>query len=419
MRFPVLFFLIAAAAPAQMTWPPTWDKFKFTFEERTRFEGRGGVTFGRDPDLENPLFRTRIGAEFTPVSWLKLSAMGQDSRAPLYGVVPPTSARDTIDLHEGYIELFPEAKTGFGMLVGRQMASFGEGRLIGVPQWANTSRTYDTARVYYRLPQMRLEFLLVSVVKVLEDAYNHPVLGDRVWGMYNSFPKLIPKGVVEAYVLRRDQNRPGGYTGAGTIGINTFGGRATGPIPGGFKYSVEAAGQGGHTGLQQHRGAAWFSNVSRRVDWVWPIDLAIEYKYASGSDNPSGPRETTFDQLYAANHDKFGHADLFGWRNIHDLRSLDVIRPTKALALNFMFNDWWLASAKDSLYNGQGRSIVRSARGDAGRHVGEEVDFFVTYSKSGFVFGGGVAQVFAGEFLQKTTPGKNTHYLYLFQSYSF
>jgi hypothetical protein len=419
MRSLVLIVLFLPAALAQIPWPPKWDRFQFTLEVRAREEARTGVTFGRDPDLENPLFRTRIGAQWKPLPCLKLSAMGQDSRAPRYGTAAPNSARDTMDLHESYIELFPDLKSGFGAVLGRQMLSYGEGRLIGTPQWSNTSRTYDTARSYYRLPRARLELLFTSIVKVAPDSYNKPALGDRVWGMYDSFPELIPHGVVDAYVLRRDQNRPGGFTGVGTLGINTFGGRASGPAPFGLRYSVEGAAQTGHVGPQTHRADAWFSNLSRKVTLHWPVDLAVEYKYASGTEDPQGSRSHTFDQLYAANHDKFGHEDLFGWRNIHNLRSLDVVHVTKSLALNVMYDSWWLAAAKDSLYNGQGRAIVRSVRGDAGTHVGQELDGFATYTRSGFQFGAGFGHLFAGEFLRKTTPGVNTRYLYLFQSYSF
>src|SRR6266849_7391895 len=103
MRSVVLLVLFVSSAFSQIQWPPKWDSFKFTFEARAREEARTGVTFGRDAELENPLFRARIGAQWTPVEWLKLSAMGQDSRAPEYGGPAPTTARDSMDLHESYI----------------------------------------------------------------------------------------------------------------------------------------------------------------------------------------------------------------------------------------------------------------------------------------------------------------------------
>jgi hypothetical protein len=421
MRLLVVFFSLSLlhGADTDSNWPPHFGTLRFSFEFRDRLETRTGVGFGLSPDLENPLFRTRVGAEYKPLSWLKLSAMGQDARAPLYGTPAPNTARDTMDLHEGYLEFFPDEKTGFGATVGRRMVSYGEGRLIGVPQWSNTSRTYDVAQLYYRLPRARLEVLMVSVVKVRPDEFNRPELGDRLWGTYDSFPGLVPKGLAEFYVLRREQNRPGGFTGAGTLGVTTVGGRATGPLPMALKYSVETAGQTGHVGLQSQRGYAWYSNLSRRVSLGRPVDLAIEYKYASGSDDLKSSHNGTFDQLYAANHDKFGHEDLFGWRNIHNLRSLDTVQIYKGVALNVMYDNFWLASARDSLYNGQGRPIVTDPKGASGRHVAQELDCYGTYSRSGFTFGAGFGHLFAGEFLRKTTPGVNTRYLYIFQSYSF
>ena len=396
----------------------TEGRFRLMFEFRVRPEARTGNNFGRSPDLENPLFRTRIGAQLDATNWLRISAMGQDSRAPEYGHPVPPSARDTMDLHQAFLEFFAKSKTGFGAVFGRQMVSLGEGRLIGVPDWLNTARTYDTARLYYRLPNARIEVLMVSAVKVRPDEFNRPELGDRVWGTYDSFSNVMPKGTVEVYLLRHDQNRPGGFIGAGRLGINTLGGRAAGPLPWSLKYSLEAVLQNGKTGLVAHRGYAWFSGLSRPVPLRLPLDLEVEYKYASGSRNP-GVRDGTFDQLYAANHDKFGHADLFGWRNLHNLRSLDTLHITKPISLNFMYDNWWLASPRDALYNAAGAPIVRSAAGTVGRHVGQEADSFATYQVSGWTFGAGFAHIFAGEFLRKTTPGVNTRYLYVFQSYKF
>src|SRR5207245_3649194 len=121
---------------------------------------------------------------------------------------------------------------------------------------------------------------------------NRPVLGDRIWGVYNVFPDVY-KNRVDAYLLRRDQNRPGGFTGGsgrdGTdkLGVNTFGFRATGPVTSGVKYSVEAALQNGKVGPADLSACAWVANLSRR--WTIarkPLDVIGEYKYASGSENP-------------------------------------------------------------------------------------------------------------------------------------
>src|SRR5580698_9544089 len=67
----------------------TSDEFGFTFEERTRWEEKDGVNFGKSVNQQDMLSRLRIGANFTPVSWFTISAMGQDARAPFYGSGAP------------------------------------------------------------------------------------------------------------------------------------------------------------------------------------------------------------------------------------------------------------------------------------------------------------------------------------------
>jgi hypothetical protein len=313
------------------------------------------------------------------------------------------------------------------MSAGRAMLNYGEGRLIGTPQWSNNSRTYDFARVSYKFPAAQLEFLVVSPVKVRIGEFNRPVLGDRMWGAYNVFPGIYRKKTLEVYVLRRDQNRPGGFT-AGTkaastdkLGVNTFGARFFGPLTEQVSYNLELALQNGKVGAAGLRSAALDAWVKRR--WkvaARPLDVTAEYKYASGTKNPQDTTHTsTFDQLYAANHDRFGHQDLFGWRNIHNARSLATYGITKALALNFMYDSFWLASARDGLYNGSGKSILRSADGTAGRHVGEETDLFATYKYKHFTFGAGWGHLFAGRFVRETSPGVSPTYAYLFHTYSF
>jgi hypothetical protein len=148
--------------------------------------------------------------------------------------------------------------------------------------------------------------------------------------------------------------------------------------------------------------------------------VLAEYKYASGTKDPSNTLKTsTFDQLYAANHDKFGHADLFGWRNLHNVRSLASYGLLKNVAVNFQYDNYWLASARDSLYNGSGKAIVRSAAGTAGRHVGQETDIFATYKYNCMTWGSGYGYLFAGQFVKKTTPGVSPTYAYVFQTYTF
>ena len=219
------------------------------------------------------------------------------------------------------------------------MLDYGETRVIGSPQWGNLSRTYDTGRVYYQTGKVRLEALMISQVKIRTDAYNVPDLGDRIWGTYDVFSKVLRGFSVDAYALRHSQNKIGGWTGAGTLGTNTFGARFYGPLPGKVNLSLEGIGQGGHMGPLTQRAFAGFAGLSRRVTFLnRPLNLSIEYKLVSGTKAGS-TNSGTYDQIGASNHDKFGHQDLIGWRNLRTVRSVESWSITKTFAWNVMYTE--------------------------------------------------------------------------------
>jgi hypothetical protein len=61
----------------------TNDKVFCTFEERTRWEQKFGVNFGKSVDQQDMLSRLRVGCGVAPASWLTVYAMGQDARVPV------------------------------------------------------------------------------------------------------------------------------------------------------------------------------------------------------------------------------------------------------------------------------------------------------------------------------------------------
>ena len=395
----------------------TGDRLYFTFEERTRWEEKFGVSFGKAVNQQDMLSRLRIGMGVDPTSWLTVYAMGQDTRAPFYGVPAPNTLRDTMDLQEAYIKLFDHKDTGFGAAFGRSMLDYGDSRVIGTPQWTNVARTYDQGRLYYRTRKARVELLMVSPVKVLPDAFNKPELGERIWGTYDALSKVWRGASLDVYALRHSQNKIGGWTGAGTLGTDTFGGRFYGPLSHGLAYNFEGIGQTGHLGLTTQRAFAWFAGGTEKFTaGRTPVSLSAEYKGASGTKLGSA-NSGTYDQLSPANHDKFGHEDLFGWRNLKTFKSLDSVRISKPLALNVMYTNDWLYSAADSLYNSSGSSIAISKTGTAGTHVGQELVSFVTYDYRGHTFGAGFGHFFKGEFIDNTTPHINPRYFYIGQQF--
>lgn len=401
----------------------TGKRFQLSFELRQRLEDRTGPAFGRDRDLAADYVRTRIGATARPLPWIKLSGLAQDTRAPGYGLPAPGNVRDPLDLQEGYIELFSPKQTGWGFTLGRQMIGYGDTRLIGSPQWAYTARTWDTARLYHVSKRVRLEALFIATIQPRGTGFNHPTLGDRIWGTYNTVKDLGGRkgSVTDFYLLRHDQNRASGFTGGpGSLGISIAGTRWAIPLPRNFRVTLEGVLQGGHVGPLDHRATGAVTMIGYKTTLFGkPLDLANEYKFASGTDPASG-RSGTFDQLYPAAHDKLGHIDLIGWRNIHNFRSLNTLSVRKNWSWILMYNSSWLANTRDALYNAQSRVIVRAAAGnEAGRYVGQEIDLYSNYQVMGFTIAAGVGQFLPGTFVRRATPGAHSRLLYLSTSYAF
>lgn len=421
-----LLFLAILPAAAQDSDNGASPRLKVRAEVRSRYDNRQGVAFGSEPDVDAILFRVRLGLIYKPFSWLRVAGTMQEARAPLYGPKATGAVRDPADLFESYFELFPDRQRGLGFSAGRAELRYGEGRLIGTSSWGNVPRSFDHARLYYRLPKARFEVLFISPMKVRPGEFNRPVLGEHVWGTYNIFPAFYRGMSLEAFALRREQNRPGGFTGGskalGTdrLTVNTLGFHLAGKLVREVNFAVDGAFQTGRIAAARQRASGWVATVSRR----WKVggkalDLLADYKYASGTADPKDPLHSgTFDQLYASNHDRFGHQDLFGWRNINNVRSLATFAAARNLAFSGMYSEFWLASARDALYGGTGSAIARSPNGSAGTHVGREFDLFATYKFKRSLLGAGFGYLFKGEFIRATTPGVNPVYVYCFHNFT-
>jgi hypothetical protein len=78
---------------------------------------------------------------------------------------------------------------------------------------------------------------------------------------------------------------------------------------------------------------------------------------------------------------------------------------------------FWLASARDALYNNQGNAVARLADGSGGRWIGPELDGYGSYKLNRYQqIGAGFGHIFPGTFLQRATPGHNYNAPYLFFS---
>jgi len=392
-------------------------------EFRTRFEARTDEQFRSGRDDSFFLTRVRLDVDVHPTRWVRFFLEGQDAQAMGMKADPdPPQVEDTFDLRQAYVEWFDRERQGFGVRVGRQEFRFGDERLVGALNWGNTSRSFDAVRLFYAKPKYRVDLFASSVVVIEDGAFNKHRDGENLHGVYGSFQNVIPQATIEGYLLWRTLPRVVDERGsAGDADVYTFGCRWAGTLPGSFDYRLELAGQRGTYASDHVRAGALHTQFGYTVRQAKTSPrLLVEYNFASGDREPRDGTRGTFDQLFPTNHDKYGIADLVGWRNMHNLRTGVGLKLTERVGMQVDYHSFWLASRRDALYSAGGIPIARIPSGASSRHVGQELDFDVriTLTKDLSLWAG-YAHLLTGGFLKQATAGASTGFYYTMLTYRF
>jgi hypothetical protein len=399
---------------------PTWLRVRA--EQRSRYEGFDGAGFTSGRDDAYYLNRLRLSATVQPSSSFSFTTQVQDARVVDKSVGPTGPPfRDEIDLRLAYAQI-GSAKARVTTTLGRQELVFGDQRLIGHLNWTNTARSFDGARVTIRSRPFTLDVFATSVVALDQSEFNESDFdSSQFYGVYGGTTTLVPRAVVEPYVLfrvgrdlRSERNLPGDLKAA-TIGVRFVGG-----LPAGLDYNTEVAAQVGSLGADDVRAWAGHWQLRKTIPQARGLRVFGEYNTASGDENPTDGTRGTFDQLYPTGHDKYGLADQVGWRNIHHVRAGGEVLVRKGLVAGAGYHSWWLASRRDALYNAAGAVVARVAAGAESGHVGQELDVQATYTVSPQLqVSGGYAYIFPGAFLKEATPGASFSSPFVMVTYVF
>ena len=235
--------------------------------------------------------------------------------------------------------------------------------------------------------------------------------------------KAISNITIEPYTLwrvapgniRLSENASRGALSEVTIGV-----RIQGTVLGSLEFAVEMAKQTGTLGLDPISSWAGHWKIARPLNVGPKLGGFVETNYASGTNDPTGRRWSTFDQIYPSNHDKLGFDDQVGWRNIKQVRGGVSEAFGKKWTFTETYENFWLASGRDALYASSGAIIAQALDGAAGRHVGQEVDVWAKWGwKKVIELGFGYARFLAGAYLTRTTPGKDFNFPFAHLTYHF
>jgi hypothetical protein len=417
-------------APAAPSWAmplqtldqqlPKWIQFNGLY--RNRLEMSGHIGYARGSDTYD-LSQLRLQIALQPFHWLRLVGETQDARVFFNSRIPSRPPyQNTWDVRQAFVELGTDKEGWFDVIAGRQMLSFGEERLIGPSDWLDQGRTFDVARLDLHHPGFRTAIFASAVVLARDGVIDHHLEGNNLYGLYNSFDKLIPHAVVEPYVLWRVA--PGNVKlaenqGHGKLNETTTGVRLAGTLPRSFDYNVEMALQRGSLGVYSIESWAGHWKFGKRFGVPVSPHVFVESNYATGNQNPASNNWNTFDQIYPSAHDKLDFADQVGWKNIVQLRTGVDEKVTKQWTLTQTYESFWRASLYDGLYGTSGAVSVASTNPANGRFIGQELDAIANYKwRKAVELGFGYAHLFTGTFLNRTTAGRDYNYPFVYLTFN-
>ena len=408
---------IAPAGRSFVDWSPAsrlprW--LRIGVQVRGRFEAPSGASAASSASDAYYLSRLRVDIAFHPAGWLQLFAQAQDARVAAYNGSPSAAVYNPVDLRQAYIAIEREGRVNLALRAGRQELAFGSERVIGAADWG-MSRSFDAAAVSFSRNRDRVDLFAGSPVLVDGSRFDRHKPGEHLYGVYASFREVLPGVAVEPYLLFKQNllvKSEGGLGGDALVASPGI--RIAGRAPGRLDYAVEALLQRGSWSADRIAASA----QSLVVGWTVspsPLQPRIsgEYNRASGDSAAKDGARGTFDQFYPSNHLYYGMIDQFAWKNLENWRAGFDCAPVRKLKLRTDFNQFYLATVQDALYNSAGASAILN-RGATSRHIGAEWNAVALYQWSRiWKFGGGYGRLFAGGFLKQSGAAFGYSYPYL------
>ncbi|QUE52859.1 alginate export family protein [Luteolibacter ambystomatis] len=424
-----------APAPATGASDCLLNDFKFDAEVRVRAEWTDNVRdFNDDLNAADDdgwlITRTRLGLAYQPASWLKLYAQGQDSREFFSGRPHDTlngaNGDDTFDLRQLYLQLGDLKDIPLQLTLGRQPLDFGSRRILADSNWSNYGRTFDAARVTWKVNKdWQIDAFAGHVVVIEEDQFNDSDHNADLIGLYAS--GKIPCGqTLDFYAIHLDSEHS---TVAPVKGdFWTFGSRlfkkAGKDSP--WDWELEAAFQTGHVlsgakelDLLSFGGQATLGYTFN--DAPWTPRLSVNYSYASGDDDRTDGDQHRFLPVYPSTHNMNGLLDSVGWANIHDPYVELTVTPAKDWKVGLQAHAFFRAETADFVYRANGSSTLRTPAGYNGdRFIGTEVDLYVqTNLTKNLELLSGTGALFAGDYLDSTGTDDTARTAYLQLTYKY
>jgi len=348
----------------------------------SRGEARDNADFATGkPDLSIGFEqRARLSVRASAFDRVGLLIELQDVR--VWGSEPSTTTLVAdAALHQGFVDV--KATSFLDLRVGRQELSYGEERLVGALDWAQTARAFDG--IFARLtasPSVTIDafgMLLRPKAALIADSggARFQTSGSYFTGLYARGRWAGIGADLYALGLLEDPST----AASGFLPNNntlTIGARALTTVS-----HLALVGEGAfQTGTAAHA-TVLAGAFAGKATWVFPVAASpyvmAEVSGASGDGNSSDSTNSTFNQLFPTGHTHLGYMDFVGWQNVVAVRGSIGLRPGKVhVWLDVHHFSAW--SPKDAWYAANGSVFIAADPLRTNANRGTELDLSATLS---------------------------------------
>ena len=340
----------------------------------------------------------------------------------------PDIDENVFDAHQAFLDLvqhFGENDT-LTWRLGRQEMLYGSGRLIDVREGVNLRRSFDAARLLFRLGDWSVDGFWSKPVLNRPGVFDDiPYPNLSLWGVYAVRPfAWLPDGHTDLYYLGYENTRATfdkatpelstGYELRNSLGTRLWGH----PMP--WEYDIEAIWQFGRFGRGSIEAGAIASATRYNFDEL-PLRprVGLVADITSGDRNPRSPNLQTFNPMFPTGA-YLNLANPIGPANFIQLHPTTDVRFGDKVTL---LADWafvWRESVDDGIYGPFVGPPIRTGQLSRNPFVGSSPSVTLTWNATRHItILASYVHFFAGPFLKETPPGKDMDYVAFWVDYTF
>jgi hypothetical protein len=371
-------------------------QYRLRFQDEINMRGLG-LTGLDDQFL---LKRLRLYGNWVYDDWLRVYGEYLDASSDFEDLPPRPIEENRSEIQNLFVDLrlLDGDKGDWWGRVGRQELLYGSQRLISPLDWANTRRTFDGAKIYYRGEDWNLDGFWVRPLAFDPEQLDSPDGTQEFYGLFATY-KGVPNHIYDLYWLGyNDYDAP--YAAAKSFKFQTAGVHVLqDKCP--WMYDLEGGYQFGPFGDQSHNAGFFTLGGGRKIQNFmssWKPNLWLYYDWASGSDTIGNG----FNHLFPLGHKYLGFMDFFARTNIQDLNILYDFTPAERWKCLVWWHCFWLQNSNDVPYRINETPFVTTPGGNP--YLGNELDLLATWNmtdRMSWLFG--YSHFFTGEWY-RTNP---------------